>query len=96
MSLLPLRRVRSASNRIPYWLDEAYGDAISVLDTGLIQRNLHIAERLAPLLYFLFDHKAPYLDVAGGYGMLVRLMRDIGFDFYWSDKYCRNLFAECF
>jgi hypothetical protein len=25
--------------------------------------------------------------------MLTRLMRDLGFDFYWSDKYCANLMA---
>lgn len=32
----------------------------------------------------------------GGYGVLVRLMRDIGFDFYWYDKYTPNLFARGF
>jgi hypothetical protein len=37
-----------------------------------------------------------YLDVAGGYGMLTRRMRDLGFDFYWSDKYCDNLLARGF
>jgi len=31
------------------------------------------------------------LDAAGGYGMLTRLMRDLGFDFYLRDKYCANL-----
>jgi hypothetical protein len=36
------------------------------------------------------------LDVAGGYGLLTRLMRDVGFDFFWSDKYCKNLFARGF
>jgi hypothetical protein len=25
--------------------------------------------------------------------MFTRLMRDFGFDFYWSDKYCQNLLA---
>jgi len=37
-----------------------------------------------------------YLDVAGGYGMLTRLMRDFGFDFYWVDKYCDNRLAPGF
>jgi len=80
----------------PYWLDEAYSDAISVLDTGLVNRNIEISEKLATLLYFVFGPKATYLDAAGGYGMLVRLMRDIGFNFYWDDKYCRNLMARGF
>ncbi len=80
----------------PYWLAEAYGEAISVLDTGLVQRNVQIAERLSGLLYFLFGARASFLDVAGGYGMLTRLMRDKGFNFFWSDKYCQNLMARGF
>lgn len=80
----------------PYWLDEAYGDAIAIADTGLVQRNISIAAKLAALLYFELDVKGAYLDVAGGYGMMTRLMRDFGFDFYWSDKYCQNLLARGF
>lgn len=80
----------------PYWLEEAYSSAIADADTGLIQRNLYISKVLTPLLFFLFDKRGTYLDIAGGYGMLTRLMRDIGFDFYWSDKYCQNLLARGF
>lgn len=80
----------------PYWLDEAYDDAIAIADTGLVQRNLFIARRLSPLLYFYFGRNGRYLDIAGGYGMLVRLMRDMGFDFYWEDKYCPNKLARGF
>ncbi|MCX7174814.1 MAG: class I SAM-dependent methyltransferase [Proteobacteria bacterium] len=80
----------------PYWLDEAYGDPIAVSDTGLIQRNFSIAAKLSAVLYFCLEPKGAYLDVAGGYGMLVRLMRDIGFDFYWSDKHCENILARGF
>ncbi len=80
----------------PYWLGEAYGAAISVADTGLVQRNLGISGRLAVLLYLCFDPRRSYVDVAGGYGMLTRLMRDIGFDFYWDDKHCENLLARGF
>ena len=43
-----------------------------------------------------FDPKAKFLDYGGGYGMLVRLMRNYGFDFYYFDKYCQNLFANGF
>jgi 2-polyprenyl-3-methyl-5-hydroxy-6-metoxy-1,4-benzoquinol methylase len=28
--------------------------------------------------------------------MLTRMMRDLGFDFYWQDKYCSNLLAQGF
>lgn len=36
------------------------------------------------------------MDYAGGYGVFVRIVRDIGFDFYWDDKYTTNLFARGF
>lgn len=77
----------------PYWLDEAYSDVIADSDTGLVMRNISIATKLAALLYLRFDGRGKYVDVAGGYGMLVRVMRDFGFDFYWEDKFCRNLLA---
>ena len=80
----------------PYWLAEAYTEPIAAADTGLLQRNLGIAARLAALLYFAFDARAAYLDLAGGYGTLVRLMRDLGFDFYWQDPYSQNLLARGF
>ncbi len=80
----------------PYWLDEAYDDAIAITDTGLVQRNISLASQLAVALYFGFDIKGRCLDIAGGYGMLVRLMRDYGFDFYWDDKYCANVLAKGF
>jgi len=80
----------------PYWLEEAYCDAIVAADTGIAQRNYAIARKLANLLYFCLDSRATYVDAAGGYGLLVRLMRDFGFDFYWQDKYCQNLMARGF
>lgn len=80
----------------PYWLEQAYGEAIARTDTGLVQRNIAIGARLAALIRVHFDPKAAFLDLAGGYGLLVRLMRDRGFDFYWSDKYCANLMARGF
>ena len=80
----------------PYWLEEAYGDAIADADTGLVARNISISKKLASVLFFLFKQDGRYLDVAGGYGMLTRMMRDIGFDFYWSDAYCENTLSKGF
>jgi len=81
----------------PYWLDEAYSEAITVADTGLVMRNFSLASKLAILLYLVFKPKgAAYLDIAGGYGLLARLMRDYGFDYFWDDKYCQNLLARGF
>ncbi|SJZ68171.1 Methyltransferase domain-containing protein [Trichlorobacter thiogenes] len=80
----------------PYWLKEAYSDAIVDTDTGLVMRNISTSIKLASLLYCSFDPRGTYIDFAGGYGLLVRLMRDFGFDFYWEDKYCQNLMARGF
>jgi hypothetical protein len=80
----------------PYWLEEAYGNAIANSDTGLVYRNINTSWKVACILFFLFEKDGKYLDMAGGYGMLTRLMRDIGFDFYWSDIYCQNILAKGF
>jgi hypothetical protein len=80
----------------PYWLEEAYRSAIADADTGLVSRNLDIARKLSSLLYYCFDPRAQYVEFAGGYGLLTRLMRDRGFDFRWYDPYCKNIFARGF
>jgi len=80
----------------PYWLDEAYTEAIADADTGLVARNRSTARELSALIYSCLDRQGHYVDTAGGYGLLTRLMRDVGFDFYWQDKYCSNLFARGF
>jgi hypothetical protein len=80
----------------PYWLPEAYSDAITKLDVGLAHRNLLLSDKVSKVLGANFDTKGKFLDYAGGYGLFTRLMRDKGFDFYNTDKYCKNIFAEYF
>ena len=80
----------------PHWLDEAYSDAIALSDTGLLTRNIAVAMRLTALLTVAFPRDVRCVDAGGGYGVLTRLMRDIGFDFYWTDPFCANLFAKGF
>lgn len=81
-----------------HWLDEAYTSPIADMDTGLVSRNVHRSEQLASMLWFVLrgSRSQRYVDLAGGYGLLTRLMRDFGFNFYWSDKYANNLFARGF
>lgn len=79
----------------PFWLEEAYSQAIAATDTGLVQRNLAVARSLRMLLPRLFP-TGPYVDWAGGYGMLVRLLRDDGLECYWQDRYAPNLLARGF
>lgn len=82
--------------KIPYPLQEAYTDAISIADTGILMRNYHFQELTANVIYNFFDKSAKFVEYAGGYGILTRLMRDLGFDFFWHDKYASNLFAKGF
>jgi len=82
----------------PTWLDEAYSDAIVWDDTNIATRNILTALRLSAIYYLALGDRGhgKYVDVAGGYGLLTRLMRDLGFDYYWSDRYEKNLFARGF
>ena len=65
-------------------------------DTGYLQRNLNLCTKLTVLLALLFNKNSKFLDYAGGDGVFVRLMRDVGFDFYWFDKFSANLFSKGF
>lgn len=80
----------------PTWLAEAYSRPISRLDTGAVARNLSCARDLRLLLPRWFGWGGRYLDFAGGHGVLTRLMRDHGLDYYWADRYADNLFAGGF
>jgi hypothetical protein len=80
----------------PFWLEEAYNNPINLSDTGMLARGLYLAELTSLIIYFFFDKNAKYIDYAGGYGLLTRRMRDIGFDFYWNDRYSTNLLARGF
>jgi methyltransferase family protein len=80
----------------PFWLAEAYSSAITKLDIGLASRNIILSEKIGKLLIANFNYKGVFLDYAGGYGLFTRLMRDKGFNFYNTDNFCQNLFAEHF
>jgi hypothetical protein len=80
----------------PYWLPEAYSSAITKLDIGLVARNEGLRETVIPIINNYFDANRKFLDYAGGYGLFTRQMRDKGYDFYHTDIYCQNLFADYF
>lgn len=80
----------------PYWLEEAYSSAITALDIGLLSRNLLLQEIVPKVIDELCNPKGKFVDYGGGYGVLVRLLRDKGYDFYRQDNYCQNLFANGF
>ena len=83
----------SVQTEEPYWLEEAYSDAIADSDIGLISRNIHLSTIVDTILKIL-NPSSQLLDYGGGYGIFVRMMRDKGWDFEWYDEYCENLFAK--
>jgi len=80
----------------PTWLDEAYGEAIGAGDTGILQRNRRAARIVVRMLAMLGVLHGKVIDSAGGYGLLVRMLRDVGVDARWEDRYCENLVARGF
>ncbi len=80
----------------PVWLDEAYSSAINDVDTGIMRRNQRNVQRVVATMLCLGTLRGRVVDHAGGYGILVRMLRDVGIDAYWRDKYCENLLARGF
>jgi hypothetical protein len=80
----------------PYWLKEAYGDAIADTDVGYVTRNISLSHITGSLIKSVFNKDGYFIDYGGGYGLFVRLMRDKGFRFYRQDLYCENIFAKHF
>lgn len=80
----------------PHWLEQAYSTAIAALDTGIVTRNLWLADATSALLGLSLRDVRRTLDFGAGTGLLVRLMRDRGHDFSWHDAYSPNLLARGF
>lgn len=80
----------------PFWLKEAYINPINISDTGILARNQYFKQIVAALIFSHFDKHASFLDYSGGYGIFTRLMRDMGFDYYWDDPMTKNIFAKTF
>lgn len=81
----------------PWWLAQAYSSAISSFDTGAIARNIRCADLtsvVAALAGVMPQSRC--VDIGGGHGVFVRMMRDRGLNFSLSDKYAQNLFARGF
>jgi hypothetical protein len=80
----------------PYWLDEAYINSMNLSDTGVMLRCERMSKIVTSLIWLFFNKKGIYLDYAGGYGVFTRTMRDIGFNFFWTDPYTKNVIARGF
>jgi len=80
----------------PYWLEAAYNSVINDSDTGIVSRNYVNSRIVLSSLWLIggIDHNV--IDYAGGYGLLVRMMRDLGINTFWTDPFCENMFAKSF
>ena len=80
----------------PSWMEEAYRLPINTSDTGMVVRSIFFSKIVTALICLELKKDGTFLDYGGGYGLFTRLMRDIGFDYYWSDPFTPNLFAKGF
>lgn len=80
----------------PTWLEEAYASPINSSDTGIMARNISNVPIVIATLSVMGKRNARVVDYAGGYGFLVRMLRDKGIDALWSDPYTDNLVARGF
>ena len=78
----------------PYWLSEAYSEAVIAIDPGAAQRVLDNFV-LTRVVARIFDC-ARLLDYGGGAGLLCRLLRDAGWDAYSYDRYAPAGYAAGF
>ncbi|KAB8039449.1 methyltransferase domain-containing protein [Silvanigrella paludirubra] len=80
----------------PNWLEISYSEAITDSDIGLVNRNARLSVITYAIIRLFFKQEKQFLDYAGGYGLFVRKMRNLGLNFFWQDKYAKNLFAKTF
>lgn len=88
------QKCHSLQTEVPYWLEEAYENNISSLDTGAVQRNIN---NFAFCYAFskIFNVKSA-IDFGSSDGMLCRFMRDHEIDCYAYDKYAIPIYAQAF
>lgn len=80
----------------PYWLEEAYLNPITSIDTGIMSRNIDNVLVTNVLIKNYFSKNKIFLDYGGGYGIFTRMMRDIGYNCLWQDKFSENHLAREF
>lgn len=80
----------------PFWIEESYQEAFTELDVFLADRAVQFSQVSENIVANYFDVKSKFLDYGGGVGLLTRIMRDRGFDWYHYDKYAKNIFSRSF
>ena len=78
----------------PFWLEESYAKPINCLDTGYVERNLYYS-KIITILFGIIFKKHQNFRLCRRLRLFVRMMRDIGLDYYWDDKYTK-IFSQLF
>jgi Methyltransferase domain len=84
----------SLQTETPYWIDEAYNQNLSILDTGAAQRTLHNLAACYVISKLFKIRNA--IDFGGGDGLLCRLLRDYGVNCFVKDKYAKQTYLQGF
>ncbi len=81
----------------PCWLQEAYDESIKgIRDTGMVRRNMNMSDVIEQIILRYLNPHGVFVDYGAGTGLLVRMMRDKGFKYYYSDPIAKNIFARGF
>lgn len=80
----------------PTWLNEAYNSAIAKTDTGIVVRNINNVVLINDILKKWYLADSTVLDYGGGTGLFVRMLRDVGYDAVWYDKYSDPILCRGF
>jgi hypothetical protein len=81
----------------PYWLADAYREPAWKIDVGMADRCVWTAQTTVALGRKLeIDANEACLDWGAGTGLFVRLCRDHGMNYFYSDRYAQNIFASGF
>jgi len=80
----------------PNWLSEAYSSAITSTDLGTVSRTDQNSLKTKAVIDVFLNSAKTFLDYGAGYGMFVRRMRDLGYNFFAYDIHCKDMFANQF
>jgi hypothetical protein len=82
---------------MPSWLGQAYENPGFELDVGMADRSISTALTKVGLAWRMGINPAePCLDWGAGTGLMVRICRDFGLNYFYSDPHSQNIFARGF
>jgi hypothetical protein len=77
----------------PEWIQGSFTKQLNQLDLGSVDRSLILADFMEVFCRSNNLRGAKSLDWGGGYGLLTRIMRDRGFNFFNYDPFVEDLFS---